>query len=162
MPKSASPQKFVDVVNEGKGFRHHVVLWPKQWRTYTHGSLNWVTTKFAPHALSSIPTSPGLYAFTVETGIDAGLKVALLFYIGKEESSLRSRFADYLKEVASPSGRPRVVYWLHTYRKHVRFSYTTVAKRSRIRRLELSLIDAYIPPANTVFTAKLSRIVRAF
>jgi len=83
--------------------------------------------------------------------------------IGKADSlPFRDRYRDYLAERDAPKGRPRVRRMLTKWAGCLYYYYAPVADAGQIAALEAALLDAFIPPFNERFSAKVGHARKAF
>lgn len=150
----------LDVVKNAKFHEQKFMLWPRNRVEHDPAvDLSWVVFPFRPDAQGEVPDEPGVYAFLVQPGIAPNLNASYLAYVGKTERSLRTRFGEYLRETVDPAGRPKIRLWLQLYEGYVHFTCAQLASPVEVER---KLIDAFMPPANSDFSAQVGRIRRAF
>jgi len=149
--------KRIDLVTQAKGHTQDFILWPKQWKAYPGHSLQWQTFKFTKGGLKEVPKMPGVYAFMVKPNIEGSLEASYLYYIGKTTRTLRKRCQEYLRDQNLKKGRPRVFDLLSRFKGRVYFACAPVDPPHQV---EDDLIMALIPPANSTFPAKISKITR--
>ena len=153
---------FFDLVKDAKNYNHNLFLWPNRWESYTSEvEFNWTTVKFNVDNREYIPNKPGIYAFLVQPRIASYLNVSYLCYVGRSERSLRNRFNNYLQE-KKELGRPKLHLWLNDYEEFVYFIYSEIADVNSIPNIEKALLEAFLPPANTRFSASTNQIINAF
>jgi len=112
---SVPAQGFIDIVSDAAVHWHQILLYPAFWKAYQKTiDLNWNDFPFSAASKSKVPSRPGVYAFLIQPGVGS-LNASVLMYIGKTDRPLRVRFAEYLKEAASPSARPELRRMLHFY-----------------------------------------------
>jgi len=122
-------------------------------------NVKWAKIKFGnldKKALDQIPSGPGVYFFTVEGRIDLFQCHQYLFYAGKAERGLRSRFEDYLKERAGEepeTDRVKITEFLTYFFDRVYFNYSEFPKKE-VAAIESAIKDNLTPPANTVLKLK--------
>ena len=157
------PFDFVAQADEVKSHAVEFVLMPRMWKAYVNprsGSIKWSTVPFSAGAAARIPTAKGIYGFVIHSGVAPGI-ANYLIYIGKAEKGLRKRFREYLSEVASPTGRPSIIYHLTKWSDHIRFWYS-VLPPAEIADAEEELIKALTPPVNKSLPAEIRRAHAAF
>lgn len=120
----------------------------------------WTIAKLEQPKRATIPTRSGIYTLVVQPGIAAHPLNAYLFYVGKAEASLRSRFAAYLDEKRRIDGRPKVYTILNQYPEHTWFCYAEFPKAG-LGVVEDGFIATFLPFANTRFPARVSAIIKA-
>jgi hypothetical protein len=137
-------------------------LYPQLWidsQLDAIAGVTWTKVKFenlSDRDLQRIPSGPGVYFFTVEGRIDLFECHKYLFYAGKAESGLRSRFGDYLQEREGEEpeqDRPKITKFLNYFRDRVYFHYAEFPK-DRVVTIESAIKDNLTPPANTVLKLK--------
>ena len=79
-------------------------------------------------------------------------------YVGKAKN-LRTRFGDYLTR--ERIRRPKVVRILERYRGHIAFFYSTIDENI-LDNTEEELINAFVPPCNSIFTGEVQLARGAF
>jgi hypothetical protein len=119
----------------------------------------WTKVKFEELSdgdLLKIPVGPGVYFFTVEGRIDLFDSHKYLFYAGKAEAGLRSRFGDYLQEREGEEpeqDRTKITKFLNYFRDRVYFHFAEFP-REQVAAVESAIKDNLTPPANTVLKLK--------
>jgi hypothetical protein len=173
MPKKSLPSppvavaaKFVDLADQLKAHEQPIMLFIDGWKSYkqkTFDQAKWTTHIFRKETTKHIPHKPGVYAFLIRPGIPLGLDANVLIYIGKADTSIRSRYYRYLKESIDPVyGRPKITYWLHKYFDYVHFAYAEIPKPGDPYDLEQRLLAALMPPANDRIPGKLGKAKNAY
>lgn len=148
---------------DARGHRHMILLWPKLWQQWNPSvALKWRGRPFSPSSRTSIPNSPGVYAFVIEPGVTPGLTISVLMYVGKSDRPLRQRFGEYLQEMNNPTGRPAINTMLRMYDGYVQFYCATVAAPAKPKDVEDHLIETLVPVMNKEYPASIRRIVGAF
>ena len=137
-------------------------LYPQLWidpQLNLLSGVTWTKVKFE-HLngadLEKIPTGPGVYFFTVEGRIELFESHKYLFYAGKAESGLRSRFGDYLheREGEEPEqDRPKITRFLRYFGDRVYFHFAEFPK-DQVAAIESAIKDNLTPPANTILKLK--------
>jgi len=151
-----------DLLNEGSelvAHRYQFTLWPRRWREYVRRHA-WAIRKLQAAERRHIPHRPGIYTLLVQPRIARHPGCSYLMYVG-QAVDLHERFGDYLSKERRDSGRPKIVRLLNLYPDHVWFCYAAAPRRS-LDAIEDALSQAYIPPCNDRFPARISKVVRAF
>lgn len=139
-------------------FRLYPQLWNDSELSHISGLL-WTKIKFGATdqaTLNSIPAGAGIYYFTVEGRRDLIDGHQYLFYAGKAESGLRSRYKDYIQERAGEDpeeDRNKVTLFLKYFQGFIFWHYHECAKASAAK-LESALKDNFTPPVNTILKIK--------
>jgi hypothetical protein len=142
-------------------YRVQFNLWPRAWESIRDiASLQWESIAFGESNAHTIPETPGIYTFLINPNI-ANHPHRYLCYVGKTERTLKERYSEYLREATAISGRPKILRLLNDWKGNLEFCYTLVEKEE-IKMLEKRLIDAFVPPFNSDFSANIGRIVGAF
>ena len=142
------------------GWSRRFLLCPDTWKNYspTH---EWHGEKLDISKKDQIPNEPGIYTLILKPGIASHPACSYLMYVGKEESSLRTRFYDYLTSEKRVTGRPRIYVFLNLYEGFICFYYTPIKKKELVQ-VEDSLTNAYQPPLNTKVKGSMGQARRAF
>ena len=154
MPTSA------DLVASQDEYQKHVwsiCLWPKQWKACTV-SLRWRNVVLNSDCRSHVPSTTGVYSLVIQPGIAGHSGCAYPMYVGKAKN-LRTRFGDYLTR--ERIRRPKVVRILERYRGHIAFFYSTIDENI-LDNTEEELINAFVPPCNSIFTGEVQLARGAF
>ena len=154
---------FVDLVKEAKSHKYEFVLWPQRWQQYEPLiNYNWITFAFCQDSVEKIPDKPGVYAFLIQPHIADNLDVSYLMYVGQTSRSLKKRFKEYLTEMNSNRGRPKIVTLLQMYQGYLYFSCITLDNNVSPHDVEEELLKALIPPANDQLPAEIRSVIKAF
>ncbi len=149
--------------DEAKSHKIDFYLWPEMWRQYSKSvrqALRWRIYLFDKNEVLNIPDQKGVYTFVIQPGIASHPACSYLMYVGKAvRKTLRDRFKDYLNEINNPKGRPKIIR-LNKHRGYIFFCCAEIVRDSSIGKLEKYLINAYLPPYNDVFPARVSKVVR--
>ena len=105
-----------------------------------------------------MPTTTGVYSLVIQPRIAGHSGCSYLMYVGKAKN-LRARFGDYLTRERIK--RPKVVRVLELYSGHLTFFYSTIDE-TVLDVTEEELINAFVPPCNSKFTADVQRARGAF
>jgi len=136
-------------------------LFPQLWKDTaleTAKGLAWVKVRFGDDRalVDTVPVDPGVYYFTVEGRTDLFPCHAYIFYVGKAEKGLRSRYEDYIQEREGEEpdmDRENITRFLNYFRGWVHFNYL-VMERNAVAAMESALKDNLTPPANTILKLK--------
>lgn len=111
--------------------------------------LVWQSQKFLEVNQASIPALKGVYAFTVNPGYSGLCETRYLFYIGKTNRDLQTRFGEYVDE-GNGKGKPRIKVFemLKQYAGHLYFNYATIANSDQVDEAEDKLINTFVPNVN--------------
>jgi len=151
----------IDDQNDYKAHIHNMALWPKQWEAFDDSrEFIWIQNPLQLEQRDNIPEGPGIYSLIIQPSIARHPSCSYLMYIGKAKS-LRNRFTNYLSSERKPTGRPMIYRLLNMYSTYLYFCYIQ-ADLELISSFEEEFLDAYIPPANKQFSAKINKIVGAF
>lgn len=154
--------EFEDLVIEADSHRLPFTLWCRMWDEFSSTvTLNWIDHPFQREEVDNIPDSAGVYAFLVQPRIACGLNVSYLLYIG-ESRNLKRRFRDYLRELRAKKARPKISIYLNRYLPYLRFCYAKLPKDVSTTDVEDTLLQAFIPPLNSKFPARVGKVVNAF
>ncbi|MBV6501086.1 MAG: hypothetical protein CJBNEKGG_03582 [Prosthecobacter sp.] len=138
-------------------------LYPQLWvdsQVETLRKIKWERVKFGSTSeggdRDKIPSGPGVYIFVVEGRIDLFHHHSYLFYAGKAEKGLRSRYDDYLheREGEEPEeDRPKITKFLNYFRSWVYFYFAEFSK-GEVAAIESAIKDNFTPPANSILKLK--------
>lgn len=120
---------------------------PARWASF-HGrtDLQWQPFPFSAGALRRIPQQPGFYCFFVGPPPSCLPQVGYPMYLGKTERTLRTRFAEYLREQNEQSGRVHVRKFLNVFEGELMFMCTEFAgNHQEVLDTERALLDAMMP-----------------
>jgi len=147
--------------NEAKAHVHRFPLWPRKWDEFDRRDFDysWVLEKLDADSQGNIPNESGIYTLLVQPGIANHIACSYLMYLGKS-NSLRRRFGEYLNEAQRSSGRPLIHRFLNMYPDHSWFCYAIIPDHD-LESYEDLLLEAYLPPKNKKFPARVRRIVEA-
>ncbi|MCK1397022.1 GIY-YIG nuclease family protein [Bradyrhizobium sp. 4] len=144
----------VDLTERYKADSHGFFLNVKRWKKFkSKHRLDWQKTRFEAANVSAIPSERGIYAFTLELSPTKLPAHGYIMYVGitgnTSSSNLRRRYAQYLRELSDPKGRPRVVFMLNKWNGDLFFNFVPLPKQSvDLDKLEKAMLDAIIPPIN--------------
>ena len=139
-------------------------LSPTLWSQYRGpDDLEWECAPFSRCQLTLIPERPGVYAFCVRPSIGGNLCGSYLLYVGKTDRSLRARCREYLASAEANKERPKVQRMLRLFAdtSHLHFCFAVVSEDDP-SSVEDWLLEATVPPANTMFPASVRSAVSAF
>ena len=153
-----------DLINqqdEFNSFKCNFNLWPERWTSIKDiGSLNWQTYPFDIEYIAEIPALTGIYSLVINPGV-TNHPQRYLCYIGKSDRTLRDRYLEYLRESNNIKGRPKLLRLLNKWKSYIEFCYVPV-QNGNAKELEEKLLDAFIPPFNSIFSAEINKVVKAF
>lgn len=153
----------IEEQNQLKAHHRCFYLWPRQWKACElQEPFSWVTHPFKNDQIENIPSSPGIYSFVIRPGLVSHPACSYLMYIGKTERTLRERFSEYFVEQNNDSRRPKIVRLLRMYRGYLYFCCSVIREAEQINKIEEELINAYLPPCNDQFPARIRRVIGAF
>ena len=114
-------------------------------------ALAWNTINFSKAAITTVASTPGLYAFSIVTQRQGLPPHGYVLYIGqtgakKYSRTLRVRAGEYLKEKKTGK-RKHVWEFLNKWSGHLSFHFASVdPKTENLEALEQGLNDALMPP----------------
>lgn len=149
--------KFHDLVDFTKRFKaeqHEFFMDTASWKAFVSPiPLAWSHVPFREASRQQIPQVRGLYVFTVQVP-DIGLPThGYILYVGETgnrgNATLRSRYGQYLRNLANEDGRPAVFYMMDNWRDDLTFHFVAVPDAQiDVKAIQDSLINAVIPPVN--------------
>ena len=158
-----SVEDLIEEQNQLKAHQCEFYLWPKLWSEYTLPIVfNWQVHPFVETEIPNIPECPGIYAFLIQPGIASFHCASYLMYIGKTERTLKKRFKEYISEKQKETRRPKIVRLLNKYQGYLYFCCSTIDPSISIDDVEKALLNAFLPPCNDQFPARISRVIGAF
>src|SRR4051812_46698363 len=88
----------------------------------------WKSEKFTEANRHLIPNTPGVYCFVVKPSYPDLFETIYLFYVGKTDRALRTRFSEYLREKVADAEKARykVQEMLNLYEDDLYFYYAEV------------------------------------
>ena len=143
----------------GKLGKWEFQLYPQLWydsQLAVVNSISWTRVKFGHNTLDQVPEGSGVYFFAVEGRVDLIDVHHYLFYAGKAETGLRSRYSDYLEEREGrcpEEDRNKVTEFLAYFQENVYF-YFSELPREQTAAVESAIKDNLTPPANTILKIK--------
>ncbi|WP_318641699.1 hypothetical protein [Flavobacterium ardleyense] len=145
----------IDFAKRGEYLIHikKFFLYPNNWNDTTKQiliPLKWKKLKFNKVNKNKIPKKTGLYCFIVNPKYNNFIATNYLFYIGKTNNSLFTRYGNYLDE-QSGKGKPRdkVYEMLNIYKDDIYFYYTEISHKSDVDLYEETLLNVFVPHVNT-------------
>ena len=145
----------LDFKEEDKIQRHvkKFFLMPEYWKNPANQfpiNLTWNSKKFLKQNKNSIPSSKGIYAFVLIPKYNSFLETKYLFYAGKTNRTLRTRFLEYFREKEG-KGKPRkkVFKMLNQYEGNLYFFYSEINNKLDVDRCEECLLNTFVPHVNT-------------
>lgn len=161
--KPTRPKNDLALNVEARGYRETFLLWPKLWQKWNPPvTLKWRGKPFSGASRSSIPNTPGVYAFVLQPRVPPGVPHSVLMYVGMSDRPLRQRFGEYLREMADPTGRPAINTMLQMYEGYLHFYCAPVIKPGKPKEIEDHLLETLAPPMNKQYPAAIRRITGAF
>jgi hypothetical protein len=144
----------VDFTQRFKGHEHAFYLDAASWRGFTSPvALHWQRVRFGEATRNQVPQVRGLYVFTLEV-TDIGLPShGYIMYVGEtgntSAATLRSRYGQYLRDLAKQDGRPAVYYMMENWRDDLFFNFVEIPDSTiDVKAIQNGFIDAVIPPVN--------------
>jgi len=165
MTLSSDPYDFVTAVQEAKG---HVVeraiFWPARWKEFRRPRRqrwDWKSVPFNRASAKDVPNDQhGVYSFILCPSVAAHPKNHFVLYVGKADTmTLRARFRSYFDDMKRVK-RPKICFALNMWDGYLEFCFTTVRHPADIVTVESRMLDALLPPYNTQFSGRVSKIIR--
>ena len=145
----------IDFVEEAVISSHikKFLLYPVFWNEIENQistNTNWRSVKFNNANKSKVPNSRGIYAFVLKPKYRNFFSTNYLFYVGKTNRTLRSRYQEYLDEKQG-KGKPRkkVHRMLNMYDGYLDFYFTGLNAKAQVDKVEVQLLNAFVPHINT-------------
>ena len=129
-------------------------LYPEFWedpkKAFTVPTKGWKHVKFSKTNKLSVSNKKGIYAFVVIPGYPSLFETKYLFYVGKTNRPLRTRFGEYFTE-RDGAGKYRyfVREMLKLYDGHVEFYFLELPSTKKVDRNEEKLLNTFVPFVNT-------------
>lgn len=120
-------------------------------------ALKWSSVKFEDINQTSVPVLSGVYAFSVKPEYSNLFDTNYLFYIGKTNRNLRTRFGEYLND-SKGKGKPRqkIFEMMKMFKGHLHFNYAPITSKADVDLAEDHLINTFVPRVNvSVAKAKI-------
>lgn len=136
------------------------LLYPEHWNLEENKipiNLTWSSVKFNETNIDKIPTKKGIYAFTLKPEYKGVFETNYLFYIGKTNRTLKTRFKEYINDFKG-KGKPRkkVFSMLKNYSGYLHFYFAEISSTAHVDKCENLLINTFVPHVNvTVAKAKV-------
>lgn len=142
--------KEADYKNHRRSFFLHPPSWADN-EPRVSVATDWKRVRFTEGNRAKVPNAKGVYAFMIQPAFKHLPRTAYLFYVGKTHRGLSKRYAEYLDEKKG-KGKPRrkIFKMLNMYKGFVFFCFTEVHDPLVVDELESCLLDAFVPPANTL------------
>lgn len=141
-------------------------MWPTLWKQYKDPAvLTWDKVPFDASQKKLLPDRPGVYAFIVTAEMSAGLQPSYLLYVGQtSHQTLKERFENYLYEIGSGIGRPKLVAYLPLYDGYTYFHFAEIPSGSALKPkdVERNLFNGFVPPLNSQFEGEVTGFRSAF
>lgn len=150
--------KFHDLVAQSDRYKaalHEFFLDLASWKKFTPGiPLTWERVQFGIGARDDVPQTRGIYVFTLESGVAGLPQHGYILYVGitgnTSAASLRSRYSQYLRNLANEDGRPLICYMLTKWSENLVFNFVPLPDATiDLAAIEKSLINSVMPPVNT-------------
>jgi hypothetical protein len=147
----------VDLVSQTKwlkGEMQHFFLDFRRWRRFsTRYKLEWKKERFGEATRPSIPNERGIYVFTAELSPGKLPSHGYILYMGitgdVSNATLRSRYAQYLRQHNTQRGRPAITYMLSNWEDDLFFNFATFPNKAvDLSKLENAFLDSVNPPMN--------------
>lgn len=156
----------IELVPEAKLYARTFVLWPKQWKEYSKKqqfNFKWKEYPFTRKAINEIPNTTGVYTIVIKPKI-ARHYCSYLMYIGiAKEQTLHDRIRQYFTEKDKITGRPKVRLLLKYYdSQYIFFCCAKHDNPQQLDKIEEDLLEAFLPPVNDRYPAKVRVIMKAF
>ena len=138
-----------------KDLKFHVkkfFLRPESWGDPTNQipfALKWHSVEFDMANQGNVPIGKGVYAFTVKPAYANLFDTNYLFYIGKTNAGLRTRFGQYVDDgLGKSKPRMKVYQMLKMYKGHLNFYYAVLPNNANVNLAEDLLINTFMPHVN--------------
>lgn len=129
------------------------LLYPPHWEDIGNHfpiPLTWNSCEFNEINQTIIPNQSGIYCFVVNPGIPNFFQTTYLFYAGKTNRTLFTRFGEYLNdEKGKGKPRPKVFEMLKMYKGHLHFYFAEIPLKANVDICEEKLLNMFIPHVNT-------------
>ncbi|HZY39398.1 MAG TPA: GIY-YIG nuclease family protein [Mucilaginibacter sp.] len=113
--------------------------------------LNWNSVKFENANQAAVPRRKGVYAFSVKPEYAGLFETNYLFYIGKTNRTLRSRFGEYIDDSQGKNKpRQKVFTMLKMFDGYLHFNFAPLVNTSQVDLAEDQLINTFMPHVNVV------------
>ena len=120
----------------------------------------WKKYKFTKRNRRQIPREKGIYCFVVKPSVNNFFDTNYLFYVGKTNRTLFTRYKEYLDDQEG-KGKPRnkVFEMLTQYSDYLYFYYTVIPNSVDVDSCEEKLLNTFVPRVNTsIPEAKISPV----
>ena len=138
------------------------------WKTFVPDiPLAWERVQFGIGTRDDVPQMRGIYVFTLESGVPGLPTHGYILYAGitgnTSAANLRSRYSQYLRNLANEDGRPLVFYMLSKWTESLIFNFVPVPDPTvDLAVIEKSLLNAVRPPVNSAdFDAEILSMKKA-
>ncbi|RWP51058.1 hypothetical protein [Mesorhizobium sp.] len=147
----------VDLVSQTKWFKgelQHFFLDLRRWRKFrTRYKLDWQRERFAEASGPKIPDERGIYVFTAELSPGKLPPHGYILYMGItgdiSNATLKSRYAQYIRQHKTMNGRPAITYMLANWEEDLFFNFVPLPNKSiDLSHLEKAFLSAVVPPMN--------------
>ncbi len=147
-------------LHEGQGFAPKIALWPRQWKRFPQSiKLSWHCVRYEKTMFSSLPDSPGVYAFVLKPNIGGLSELGYLLYIGKAEGqSLKKRCPQYLYEIKRKKPRLHIQEMFFRWGSCLHLYFAAVSTGLNVSQIEDQLLEAFVPPMNRDLPGRLQAV----
>ncbi|MBN4082978.1 GIY-YIG nuclease family protein [bacterium AH-315-A23] len=134
------------------GYIKKFLLYPEFWlkpENQIAFNLNWKRYKFLSRNKRFISKEKGIYCFVIEPNVQEFFNTRYLFYIGKTNGTLQSRYGNYIDELKGiRKSRVKIKNMLKKYDGHIYYYFTPIDTKDRVNEVEDKLINTFLPHAN--------------
>lgn len=147
-----------DIDFEERGLiREHIwkfLLYPQHWIDPANNIphvLNWNEVPFGVGQLNAVPNNQkGIYCFVVKPEFNQLFETRYLFYVGITTRDFRTRFKEYLNDLAGKGKpRPKIYTMLKLWDNYLHFYYASLPNDQDIEECEDKLLNTFVPKVNT-------------
>ena len=137
--------------------REHIwdfLLFPEHWSDPANTlnlNLIWNEVPFNTAQINNVPNNQqGIYCFVLKPLFNQMFETKYLFYIGKTKRDFRTRYKEYLRDLAGKGKpRPKVFTMLKLWDTYLHFYYASIANGVLIDSTEEKLLNTFVPKVNT-------------
>lgn len=134
------------------GYIKRFLLFPEFWSKSENKisfRLKWKKYKFLARNKKFILKEKGIYCFVIEPKVGEFFNTRYLFYIGKTNGTLFSRFGNYVDEhYGKRKSRPKIKNMMKKYDGHIYYYFAPITTKSKVNEAEDKLIDTFLPHVN--------------
>lgn len=146
----------LDFAKKGKYGMHirKFFLFPEFW-TDTKKDIkvnpkNWKFVEFEKSNLHKVSSKKGIYAFVLHPKYPSIFQTSYLFYVGKTNRKLKTRFNEYfLERDGKGKYRTLVREFLRLYEGHLYFYFLELNTKTEVDVCEEILLNTFVPFVNT-------------